>query len=195
MRMMKMISRTLLLPVILVILTPRTVHPYIVRTIRESTSKSESPPCPNENFLCANGECIPLKWKCDGTEDCADKSDELSCRNATEIVGCEKNEFKCTNVSRCIPERWKCDRTDDCGDNSDETNCISKKCSSLEFQCEFSKECFPKRAHCNGKTDCVDGTDEDMCKPCAEEEFKCRRKCIPMAQVCDGRKDCSKGLF
>ena len=30
-------------------------------------------------FKCLNEQCIPFWWKCDGTEDCGDASDELEC--------------------------------------------------------------------------------------------------------------------
>ena len=30
-------------------------------------------------FRCNNEQCIPYWWKCDGSPDCADRSDELEC--------------------------------------------------------------------------------------------------------------------
>ena len=35
-------------------------------------------------FRCSNDQCIPYWWKCDGSPDCADKSDELECGNVPD---------------------------------------------------------------------------------------------------------------
>lgn len=36
--------------------------------------------CSSEEFRCViNSACVPIKWKCDGAEDCPDGSDESSC--------------------------------------------------------------------------------------------------------------------
>ena len=41
--------------------------------------------CNEWTFRCNNGQCIPYWWKCDGTEDCSDKSDELECQDEKEV--------------------------------------------------------------------------------------------------------------
>ncbi|XP_074599235.1 sushi, von Willebrand factor type A, EGF and pentraxin domain-containing protein uif isoform X2 [Brevipalpus obovatus] len=35
--------------------------------------------CPSGNYHCSNGRCINEAWKCDGQDDCGDKSDEMDC--------------------------------------------------------------------------------------------------------------------
>ena len=35
--------------------------------------------CPQEKFNCWDGNCIDMSEKCDGTNDCMDKSDEFQC--------------------------------------------------------------------------------------------------------------------
>lgn len=37
--------------------------------------------CKFDEFTCDNGECIPLIYKCDTLDDCADSSDELYCND------------------------------------------------------------------------------------------------------------------
>ena len=34
--------------------------------------------CARDQFMCADGNCIPSVYVCDGTADCLDKSDEIN---------------------------------------------------------------------------------------------------------------------
>lgn len=35
--------------------------------------------CPTDSYHCSNGKCINNAWKCDGDDDCEDRSDEMDC--------------------------------------------------------------------------------------------------------------------
>ena len=71
--------------------------------------------CPSDQVQCDSGECIQSSFYCDGFDDCADRSDELSC--------CTFTQFTCAN-GRCLDFRQRCDGINDCRDNSDEEDCI-----------------------------------------------------------------------
>ncbi|KAK2713160.1 hypothetical protein QYM36_011749 [Artemia franciscana] len=87
----------------------------------------------NERMMCNSGRCIPMLWKCDGDEDCADGEDEMpSCGDPSQHV-CDPTYFPCNNT-RCIPGRWRCDYDDDCGDGSDERGCAPRPSSESEFR-------------------------------------------------------------
>ncbi|XP_048255750.1 low-density lipoprotein receptor-related protein 4-like isoform X3 [Haliotis rufescens] len=74
--------------------------------------------CSEGKFLCDGERCVPTRWKCDGTYDCRDHSDEESC----ELKTCGTHYFRCWN-GQCVTRKWRCDGEYDCADGSDETEC------------------------------------------------------------------------
>ena len=72
--------------------------------------------CREDQFTCADGQCISGMWKCDGDGDCRDGSDEApeTCEQCGDV------NFRCSD-GECIPGRSKCDGDVNCGDGSDES--------------------------------------------------------------------------
>ena len=68
---------------------------------------SEKLTCKQEEFLCTSGDmCIPKRWRCDGTTECSDQSDELGC----EICNV-------TQYNRHFCEAGQCKRDGFCNSN------------------------------------------------------------------------------
>lgn len=59
--------------------------------------------CTSSEFKCADGTCIPLRWKCDKEQDCDGGEDENECGNMNSALSatCGSDEFTCNN-GRCI---------------------------------------------------------------------------------------------
>lgn len=118
--------------------------------------------CADYEFTCvSDGTCIPLSWRCDLADDCADKSDETSCSIGSSIQNkCDGDDFfHCKYSRKCIPKTWLCDNVHDCGligkfnllDPSDEDksqNC-TKQCSPDSLQCS-NGVCLPISKFCDG---------------------------------------------
>ncbi|XP_031624790.1 basement membrane proteoglycan-like isoform X2 [Contarinia nasturtii] len=106
--------------------------------------------CSSYEATCMNGQCIPKHVLCNGYKDCADGSDESSCRAYGQ---CQPNEFKYGE--------------NDCEDGSDEQDCNGtvvpgSQCSGSEYECR-SGQCIPKTFECDSHRDCIDGSDEIGC--------------------------------
>lgn len=74
--------------------------------------------CSATEWQCANKQCIPKEYVCNGNNDCFDHSDEGA--GCTANLPCDT--FRCNN-GRCVPDEWRCDGTADCEDKSDEIGC------------------------------------------------------------------------
>uniref|UniRef100_A0A672MS31 LDL receptor related protein 1 n=1 Tax=Sinocyclocheilus grahami TaxID=75366 RepID=A0A672MS31_SINGR len=135
------------------------------------------PQCQPGEFACKNNRCIQDRWKCDGDNDCLDKSDETAelCHQHT----CPADRFKCQN-NRCIPMRWLCDGDNDCGNDEDESNTTCSGTSPVNRRGSISDN------------DCGDNSDEAGCShSCSSAQFKCNSgRCIPDYWTCDGDNDC-----
>ncbi|GAB6024603.1 hypothetical protein CHUAL_009749 [Chamberlinius hualienensis] len=162
--------------------------------------KAMKPQCPYGWFQCANKNCILMRWKCDGENDCGDNSDEES--DCYVIAPqCQSTEYRCHDNSKCIDMSWVCDGRKDCSDGSDESPGCTKQEVCEGFQCKINGECLAKRWHCDGVADCPDESDEHNCSStnnyCNEADLKfyCsdRSFCLPRQLVCNGVKNCKDG--
>ncbi|XP_075544338.1 uncharacterized protein LOC142578718 isoform X4 [Dermacentor variabilis] len=199
--------------------TVRTTQPRAgggFGSLRNSTNETETRPpppvpvdgkCRPTEFSClATRTCVPAQWRCDGTADCEDGSDEVNCTRRV----CLEPFVSCSDQSSCVLKKKFCDGKFDCNDHSDELGCT--RCAPPLIKCATVNRCIDKAAVCNGAHDCEDRSDEQNCRPrksvlsgrdgktghlddCRSREYSCRstHECIPMRWLCDGSEDCEDG--
>lgn len=134
------------------------------------SGKAAEPRCACDQFRCANAKCIPEAWRCNGMDECGDRSDEALCgggsgRAAAGVAGaaaaaeppsapaafqpCAYNQFQClsrfTKVYTCLPEALRCDGNIDCLDLGDELDCAVPACGRWlrYFYGTFSSPNYP----------------------------------------------------
>ncbi|XP_020811858.1 low-density lipoprotein receptor-related protein 8 isoform X5 [Drosophila serrata] len=156
-------------------------------------SASLSNLCEEKQFQCSSGECIPIRFVCDGDSDCRDHSDERLEQCKFIESTCTTEQFRCGN-GKCIPQRWVCDRESDCADGSDEmpSRCRDR-CSPNMFMCKNGEQCVNREFVCDGDEDCRDKSDEWECdnRTCRSDEFTCGNgRCIQNRFRCDEDDDC-----
>ncbi|XP_047465711.1 low-density lipoprotein receptor-related protein 2 [Mugil cephalus] len=146
--------------------------------------------CDSNEFQCTNGQCIDIDWRCDGTKDCTDDSDELNCPPPS----CTSQEFKCVTSGECISLAFVCDGDEDCVDGSDEQRtCDGRTCAPDQFTCQEG-QCIPGKYRCDRVKDCVDNSDENNCNyPQCTEKTCANGACYNNSQRCNGLQDCRDG--
>ncbi|XP_017079698.1 very low-density lipoprotein receptor isoform X1 [Drosophila eugracilis] len=153
--------------------------------------------CDEKQFQCQSGDCIPIRFVCDGDADCKDHSDEQIKECKFIEATCSSDQFRCGN-GNCIPNKWRCDQESDCADGSDEANelCRARTCSPDEYACKNGEgQCVPLAWMCDQSKDCSDGSDEHNCnQTCRADEFTCGNgRCIQKRWKCDHDDDCGDG--
>lgn len=169
--------------------------------------------CFEDQWRCDSGQCILRNWRCDGSLDCVDESDERNCT----AQPCPAQHFRCANGGRCVSIDSLCDGEPDCPDRSDEAplyKCPIVTCKSNEFQCE-NGICTRSSNFCDGDDDCGDLSDEpngcernhrttqsqtvasnatnalttSACN--LTDQFTCNNgRCLAWRLVCDGQNQC-----
>ncbi len=171
----------------------------------DPTAAGAATGCPEGEYTCSNGQCLPGEQRCDGVAQCVDRDDEDACDEPDEN-GCPANQFACDD-GQCIPEDWRCDgQYEDCSAGEDEASCGESEmgCKGDEFTCGDG-QCIPGDWKCDAVTDCGDESDEAMCGggdggdgggggSCGANQFTCDDgQCIAESWECDDIPDCAGG--
>lgn len=187
-----------------------------------SSETSEVAACSetNSTFRCFdNSTCLPSSVVCNGSEDCADGSDEAYCDSDQPVDAgddVERNETVCLQTGgvwcdTCIHPAWVCDGHNDCNSGEDEAECSFEEDENDDDEVPANRtvcqetggmwcdKCIPLLWLCDGEEDCSGGEDEQNCTgtspSCLGDQFQCAdgSGCLEATRVCDGSRDCRGG--
>ena len=141
--------------------------------------------CNRWMFKCANEECIPYWWKCDGTPDCSDASDEMECHHIEGHEGGYDDD-----------DSYEDDDDDGGGEPQTPSPTAVGGCGENRFRCNDG-ECIWQAWVCDGEKDCDGGEEEDatLCAGwanCTNNDFRCELsgECVDASRLCNGVDDC-----
>lgn len=126
---------------------------------------SDQHTCPADRFKCQNNRCIPMRWLCDGDNDCGNNEDEsnTTCSGITHTIG------TLCMVESAPSSELGCDPgTDSCF----YVSVPARTCPPNQHPCT-SGRCIPKTWTCDLDDDCGDRSDE----PASCGEFFARAEC------------------
>ena len=163
-------------------------------------------------FKCRLGHPVHYSLVCDGISDCADRSDELHCKQP-QFYPLLESSFICRTF-QIIPVSKRCDGNTDCFDESDEeycTTCTDGTVFCLIYGClnfyltHFFDTCpSPPRSldevliYFNPAFVKLDGLGMSTLRfgtdDCGEGYFRCKSGlCVPTFLINNGEKDCYEG--
>lgn len=154
--------------------------------------------CSASEFKCKNGiECVLKALRCDGHNDCFDRSDEMNCTSIeprrmqpfNESQDCTHPDRICKTNGACIRVHQLCDGHTDCPDGTDEGfRCNEKICDhnpECSHDCHNAPEGFvclcplhlflkPNGLHCSQEHACEHwGTCSQICEQVGKR-YKCK---------------------
>ena len=168
-----------------------------------SVAASLASGCPDSEWECNDGFCIPEDYLCDMyPEDCPDNSDlwAANCQNCTAMVGTDEY-FMCpdagSHIDTCfISSFYSCNGERQCDDWRDE---LAENCGGCEEEgrnkCDNNKTCYKTGRECMGDhvMDCQDWSDE-WAETCPGFGTYCLVRglnvTLKASKICDGKTDC-----